>query len=49
VGIGAEWFPFERISIGGWAGATAAYSGQDGDEHWSVRTVAPRLTGQIYF
>lgn len=47
-GFGAEWFPVERISVGGWLGAAASYAGLYGD-HWSVRTVAPRITGQIYF
>lgn len=47
-GVGAEWFPLERISIGGWIGLAAAYRTIDGHA-WSVSTTAPRLTGQIYF
>lgn len=52
LGLGVDWFPLDRLSIGGFTGLTAGYSTTDrpGDHQaWSVRTFRSDLVMHIYF
>jgi hypothetical protein len=59
VGLGLEWFPLERISVGGHAGLRAVYSRatqsetefseEASEDRWSLGTFTSALQARIHF
>ena len=53
-GLGADWFPVEEISLGGFVGIRGSYGTMDGPsgiEHssWALRTLTSAISAHVYF
>ena len=53
VGLGADWFPFKRISLGGQTGLDMSYSYEKHSfkrkSEWSLETFRTEMTALVYF
>ena len=53
VGLGTEWFPFQRISLSGQTGMELGYRHGDDDRYntseWSLETFETEMTALVYF
>ena len=53
VGLGADWFPFQRISLSGQTGLDLSYRYEKEDlnreSEWSLETFQTEMTALVYF
>lgn len=53
VGLGTEWFPFQRISLNGQTGLDLSYRKEKDDRYdtsvWSLETFQTEMTALVYF
>ena len=53
MGLGTEWFPFQRISLSGQTGLELGYRHADDNRYntseWSLETFQTEMTALVYF